>query len=177
MHRAAGGVIRLMCAVHDGLTRLGLGLGAALLGVIFVEYCYEVIMRYVFNAPTSWGAEVIAYSQAIAVFLVMPWLSKHGAHVAVTIVVERLPPKSGGVLSWLIYLVAFVVCLSGAWISLDENIRQFTEGVMLMRVHPIPQWWISVFITYGFLMSSLHFLRKLDFRTFRAEVLTTGTTG
>lgn len=162
---------------HDWVTRLGLVLGAILLGVIFVEYCYEVVVRYIFNSPTSWGAEVIAYSQAIAVFLVMPWLSQHGAHVAVTIVVERMAPARAAYLSWSIYFISFAVCLCGAWISLDENIRQYAEGVMLMRVHPIPQWWISVFITYGFFASSLHFFRKLDFRTFRAEVLTTGTTG
>jgi len=67
---------------------------------------------------------------------------------------------------------AFVICAIGTWISLDENIRQYVQEVFLMRVHPIPKWWISSFITFGFAMSALHFLRKLDPRA--TETLTSG---
>jgi TRAP-type C4-dicarboxylate transport system permease small subunit len=103
------------------------------------------------------------------VFLVMPLLSKNGGHVAITILVERLPPRSAGILSWILYFLACLICALGAWITWDESFRQFVQDVQLMKVHPIPQWWISIFIGYGFAMSALHFLRHLDFKTFRAQ--------
>jgi hypothetical protein len=33
-----------------------------------------------------------------------------------------------------------------------------------MKVHPIPQLWISAFMTYGLAMSAIYFLRHLDVR-------------
>lgn len=160
--------------LHDGLTRLGFQISAFLLGLITVVYCLEVVLRYLFNAPTTWGGEAIAYSLCISVFLAMPHVTKIGGHVAVTIVIEKTSPRVGQMISWIIYLLAFVFCAIGTWISLDENIRQYVQKVNLMKVHPIPQWWISVFITYGFAMSAIHYLRKLSLRHFAAERLTSG---
>lgn len=168
-------MMRRLAKAHDALTHWSYVLAAVLLGVIFVQYCAEVVLRYVFNAPTDWGGELISYAQCASVFLVMPLLTKQGSHVAITFIIENLPPRAAGILSWVIYLISFVICLLGAWISLDENIRQYVQDVQLMKVHPIPQWWISVFVTYGFLMSAFHFLRHLDFRTFTAKYAATST--
>jgi TRAP-type C4-dicarboxylate transport system permease small subunit len=162
-------MLRTLAKAHDRLTYAGFVVATVLLGVIFIEYCAEVVLRYILNAPTSWGLELISYSQCISVFLVMPLLSKNGGHVAITILVERLPPRSAGILSWILYFLAFLICALGAWITWDESFRQFVQDVQLMKVHPIPQWWISIFIGYGFAMSALHFLRHLDFKTFRAQ--------
>ena len=78
-----------------------------------------------------------------------------------------LPPAKGKPAYWVIYLLCFLVCAFGFWINLDENIRQIVKDVHLMKVKPIPKYWISIFITYGFGMSALHFLRMLDYRTIR----------
>jgi TRAP-type C4-dicarboxylate transport system permease small subunit len=159
---------------HDWLTFASLWFGAILLGVILFAYCWEVIVRYLFNAPTTWSIEVITYSQCAAVFLTIPYLCQKGGHVAVTVVIDRTSPAFAERLSWFIYLVGFVVCAILTWMSLDENVRQILNDVQIMAVHSIPKWWISVFLTYGFGMSALHYLRKLNFRTFRAESLGTG---
>jgi len=164
--------MRMLARVHDALTQLGIVLSAVLLGLITAFYTLEVVLRYLFNAPTTWTDEAISYSLCMAVFLAMPHVTKIGGHVAVTIVVDKTTPRIARAVSWVIYLIAFVICAIGTWISLDENIRQYVQEVFLMRVHPIPKWWISSFITFGFAMSALHFLRKLDPRA--TETLTSG---
>ena len=73
--------------------------------------------------------------------------------------------------------LVWIVCLMVAWFGLDENLRQYLDNVRLMRVHAVPQWWISTFITYGFLMSAIHYLRQLDFRNFSAQYTATSTIG
>jgi TRAP-type C4-dicarboxylate transport system permease small subunit len=170
-------MLRALAKAHDGLTHAGFVVACVLLGVIFIEYCAEVVLRYLLNAPTSWGLELISYSQLISAFLVMPLLTKTGGHIAITMLVEQLPPRAAGLLSWLLYFVAFLICALGAWITWDETHRQFVQDVQLMKVHPIPQWWISIFVGYGFAMSALHFLRHLDFRTFTAKYKATATIG
>ena len=170
-------MLRALTKAHDWLTQVSFVIATLLLGVIFIEYCAEVVLRYLLNSPTSWGLELISYSQLTSAFLVMPLLTKTGGHIAITMLVERLPPRAAGILSWALYFVAFVICLLGTWITWDESLRQFVQDVQLMKVHPIPQWWISIFIGYGFGMSALHFLRHLDFRTFRAQYKATAAIG
>jgi TRAP-type C4-dicarboxylate transport system permease small subunit len=157
-----------VCRAHDALTRWSLVAATALLIVIFYVYCQEVVLRYLFSAPTSWAGEAISYAQCASTFLVMPFLTKNGGHVAITLIIERLEPRAAGLLAWVLYLVSFIICALGAWISIDETMRQYIGDIQLMKVHPIPQWWVSSFIGYGFLMSAIHFLRRLDFRTLSA---------
>jgi hypothetical protein len=88
-----------------------------------------------------------------------------------------LPSRVAATVSWFLFFISAVVCLTVAWFGLDENLRQYIDNVRLMRVHAVPQWWISIFITYGFLMSAIHYLRQLDFRNFSAQYTATSTIG
>ena len=160
VRRLLGGLARL----HDGVTRLGYFGGTIALGVITFSYCYEVLVRYIFNAPTTWANELVSYSLCASVFLMMPHVTKKGGHVAVTLFVDIAPHGLAKFMTWMICLMGFLVCVLATWISLDENIRQIVKNVYLMKVNPIPKWWISVFITFGFGLSALHFMRMLDYR-------------
>ncbi len=153
--------------VHDRLTDVSFELGKICLAIILFSYCFEVAARYFFNAPTWWADEAVSYSLCIGCFLVMPRVTRDKGHVAVTFLVDMLSPAKGKPAYWVIYLLCFVACALGFWINLDENIRQVVKDVHLMKVKPIPKYWISVFITYGFGMSALHFLRMLDYRTIK----------
>ena len=170
-------MLRALAKAHDALTYWSFVAASALLGIIFIEYCLEVVLRYLLNAPTSWGGELISYAQCASVFLVMPMLTKMGSHVAITIIIEKLPSRIAGLVSWFLNLISAVICLMVAWFGFDENLREYIEDVQLMRVHPVPQWWVSIFITYGFLMSAIHYLRNLDFRNLSARYTATATIG
>jgi TRAP-type C4-dicarboxylate transport system permease small subunit len=170
-------MLRALAKAHDALTLWSFVAATVLLAIIFLTYCLEVVLRYLLNSPTSWSGELISYSQCASVFLVMPLLTKIGGHVAITIVIDRLPGRVAATASWLLYFISAVVCLMVAWFGLDENLRQYIDDVRLMRVHAVPQWWVSTFITYGFLMSAIHYLRQLDFRKFSAQYRATSAIG
>ena len=86
-------MLRALAKAHDALTFWSFVAASVLLGVIFLTYCLEVVLRYLLNSPTSWSGELISYSQCASVFLVMPLLTKVGGHVAITIVIDRLPAR------------------------------------------------------------------------------------
>jgi len=170
-------MLRTLAKAHDALSYASYVAATVLLGAIFLAYCLEVVLRYLLNSPTSWSGEFISYGQCASVFLVMPILTKVGGHVAITIVIDKLPARAAGIVSWFLYLIAAVICLIVAWFGLDENLRQYVDDIRLMRVHEVPQWWVSTFITYGFLMSAIYYLRQLDFRNFSAQYAATSTIG
>jgi TRAP-type mannitol/chloroaromatic compound transport system permease small subunit len=52
---------------------------------------YEVVMRYLFNAPTTWAFELTIMVCAIAYLLSGGYVTQRKAHIAITSISERLP--------------------------------------------------------------------------------------
>jgi C4-dicarboxylate transporter DctQ subunit len=148
-----------LARAHDAVTVLGGHLGKLCLGIIVFAYCYEVVARYFFGAPTWWANELVSYALCIGCFLLMPEVTRSNGHVAVSVIVDLMPQERTAWLTRVLHLCAFLTCSVATWISLDENVRQVAQDVHLMKVHPIPQIYISAWITYGFGSSAIYFLR------------------
>jgi len=145
--------------LHDRLTGAGAALGAGALGFIVVAYGYEVVARYAFAAPTEWASEFVPYLLSAGVFLLLPEMTRRKGHIAVTLVPDAAPPRAAAVLEVLALALAFIACATAGWISLEENLRQYRNGVQLAGNYVIPKWWVSALMTYGFVSAALHFLR------------------
>ena len=147
------------CVIHDALTRIAAVLAAVGLMCIVTFYVYEVVTRYFFNSPTAWVSDFVSYTLAISVFLALPKVTKDKGHVAVTIVVDMLSKRFAANIHTLVSVVGFICLAFAAYISLQENIRQFSKNIETLAIIPIPQWWVSGFITFGLALSALYMLR------------------
>ena len=149
---------------HDRLTAGGFAVAAGLVALIAASFCYEVVVRYFFASPTSWTYDLGAYALCAAIFLSMPELARRGAHIHISLLPDRLSPQRARRLRSATGLIAVVACLLAAWITGNETWRQFEQGVTTMGTYPIPKWWVSILIPYGFLSSAIHFLRRMGER-------------
>mgnify|MGYP001627286821 CR=1 FL=1 len=145
--------------VHDRLTVLGVQLAMAALAVVVGAYVLEVVLRYGFNTPTRWSADLVSYLLLFITFMAMPQVTASGSHVAVTALLERMNPARQRRAARVIAAGGAVVCLLLAWIALQETLRQATGNVRMMAAYPVPKAWISGWIIYGLGSSSLYFLR------------------
>tara|TARA_B110000014_G_C19733397_1_gene382848 strand:- start:51 stop:554 length:504 start_codon:yes stop_codon:yes gene_type:complete len=157
-------IIRRLCSLHDIVT-----LGAAILAglgltLIVVFYVYEVITRHFFNSPTAWVSDFVSYALAACVFLALPKVTQDKGHVAVTILVDLMPTKIAELVHSIIGLIGFGSLMLAAWVSLQENLRQFTKNIETLAIIPVPQWWISSFITFGLVLSAIYMLRYVPAR-------------
>ena len=142
----------------DFLTQTASVLAAAGLAMIVCSYVYEVVSRYIFQAPTAWASDFVAYALCATAFLALPRVTKEKSHVAVTILMDIMPKSITNIAHVGISILGFL-CLSFAtWVSLQENIRQFTRGIQTLAMVPIPQWWVSSFITFGLALSAMYLL-------------------
>jgi TRAP-type C4-dicarboxylate transport system permease small subunit len=158
-------LLRALAKAHDAVTDFGFHVSKLCLAVIVSSFSLEVVGRYFFNAPIWWANEVVSYALCIGVFVAMPEVTRRHGHIAVTVVPELLPQRPRAVLEWTLQLVGFLACSAVAWMSLTQNIAQYVRDVRIIAaVEPIPQVYISTWITYGFLSSALYFLRHLDWR-------------
>lgn len=143
----------------DLITRLTSYLSALALVGILVLTIKEVAMRYFLNAPSNWANEANQWFFALAVMLVIPEIARTNGHIAISVLLDRMPHKKREVAFRIIAVLSFVMCLSACYVTGMETLRQYNFGIETVWVNPIPKWWISIVIPFGFLLTSLQFLR------------------
>jgi TRAP-type C4-dicarboxylate transport system permease small subunit len=146
--------------LHGLITDIGyLGAAFGLCAMGFL-YCMEVVFRYFLNAPTRWSLEVITFLMLAVTFLAIPHAVRGGMHIAVTILADLYPRHARRIL-FAMNVVGAALCTFIAYISLTENVSQHQGSVETIGNIPIPKWWLSAFITYGFANSALWYVRLL----------------
>lgn len=143
----------------DWITRLSSYLSALALVGILVLTIKEVAMRYFLNAPSNWANEANQWFFALAVMLVIPEIARTNGHIAISVLLDRMPHKKREVAFRIIAVLSFVMCLAACYVTGIETLRQYSFGIETVWVNPIPKWWISIVIPVGFFLTALQFLR------------------
>jgi len=78
---------------------------------------YEVIMRYVFNAPTVWAFEATTFLYGVHYMMGLGYTHKHNGHVAIDVFESRLAQKPRTTLRVITNVAIFIptVGLLATW--------------------------------------------------------------
>lgn len=113
---------------------------AAIFAAIII---YDVVMRYVFNAPTRWAFDVSKQLYGFYFVMLGGYSLRHQAHVRVDLVTNALSP---GVRRWVDILGYVIFFLPFAWVFLTRSYdfaltswaqREVTYGAIQMPVYPL----------------------------------------
>jgi TRAP-type C4-dicarboxylate transport system permease small subunit len=149
--RLARGYDRLL----DGMAALG----AAAMLLMALCITYEVVMRYVFNRPTIWAADLSEYALLYSTFLAAPWLVREGGHVRIDTLLIRLTPSQRHVLNLITCVLAAGVCMVLLWQTLDATLATFARGHMVARAWQVPRAAVWAIMPVGSFFLTLEFLR------------------
>lgn len=149
--------VRVLNIICDFLLYLAAGGVAILIGA----YLYEIVARYVFEAPTTWANEVVAIVLSLSIFFAMPKVAAEGGHVAITLLQDAMPVRSAAILKSSLLIVGALTCLTVAGIAGTVATRQFASGMMTMGNHPIPKSILTSSIALGFGLSGLQYLQRV----------------
>ncbi len=83
--------VRRAAAAVGTVSRAAAWAAAAAFVVIGLIVSYEVVMRYVFLAPTRWVEELARVLQIYGVFLAVAWLIAERAHIRISALTGVLP--------------------------------------------------------------------------------------
>ena len=157
----SGGPLSQLAHAHDMVTKATFQLAVVCLGLIAVAFCYEVVARYAFNAPTVWANPLVSYLLSAMIFLAMPEMTRTAQHININILIDALPPASAKLVGIIVRLIGSVACLLGAWITGTETAQQLANGIQTISFLPVPKWIVSLAIPYGLFSSGLYFIRQL----------------
>lgn len=149
------------------IDRLSDRLGWAAAWLFFVTgvfLTYEVAARYLFNAPTTWAAELSQLLLIWGVFLALARTLHRRENIAIDFLYDRLPNAGRRALDVFTLVVVAAFSAAVAWyggdIALDSYLRGRSTGTMLN----IPNWWSEFSVPVGFgmlLVQSLIELRRV----------------
>ena len=131
---------------------------------------YEVFMRYVFNAPTSWGFEMTTFLYGMHFMLGLGDALRTNNHVCIDIFESKLPAKKRAVLRIITSFCLFIPAIG--FMTFGAIKYAFTSWAMFE--HASSSWGPAIypyktFMAIGFVLLFLAGMSKLieDFRTLR----------
>lgn len=132
-----------------------------MLPMLFVAV-YEVFMRYVFNAPTSWGFELTIFIYGAHFILGYSFTDAHNGHVRVDIFSSRLEPRPKAILEIVTLLVIFfpfltlMTVFAGKFAFLSASMKELASSSWAP-----PIWPVKIIMVLGFLLLWLQGLGHL----------------
>jgi len=126
------------------------GTGAAL--------TYEVVARYVFNAPTTWATESSELMLMWAVFLGLSYTIRHNRNIVIDILYEHLPAGWQRLLDAFSALVIIAFSLVVIWYGSSIAWDSFVVGRTTATILNYPNWWAEASVPVGFTFAALQCL-------------------
>lgn len=159
---------RAIDALNELVGRYTAYLILPLIGVVF----YEVIMRYAFNAPTSWAFEMTIFIYGVHFMLALGFAHKHDGHVAIDVFEAKLPNRPRAILRIVSNLVLFlptigllsiwsVIYATTSWQNWEQASSSWAPAVYPYKT----------LMALGFILLLLQGVSKLiqDFRALRSN--------
>ena len=144
-----GGTMKLLDRIVGALAALGVALAAVGLIASMFLIAYSVVMRYFLNLPVTWVDELVGYLLVASVMLAAADALRHGEHIAVDILTERLGGR-GRRLVTLAGLVA--VALAAALLTVEGwDMVAFSRMVGLLSNGKlaVPMWLPQLAVPVG----------------------------
>lgn len=116
-----------MRVVFDSIERLSalVGLLAAwIVAPLIFATVYEVISRYVFNAPTIWAFEIGYMAMGANFLLGAAYALREKAHIRIDVAYSHFPPRGQALVDVVGY--AFVFIPFGIWLSYRLGLYAWT---------------------------------------------------
>ncbi len=90
---------------------------------------YEVMMRYVFNAPTQWAFEMVMTLCALAWVLSSGYITLYRRHIAITVITDIAGPRTRHRLA----LVSTIISLFAIYILLESTMEPMLKAIDLVQ--------------------------------------------
>ena len=75
--------------------------------ILVLVMVYEVVARYIFDAPTIWAYETAIMLGVTIAILGWPYTHRHHGHVRVDVIYTHLPPRGKAIIEVVCYLFLF----------------------------------------------------------------------
>ena len=150
-----------MLRLIDRLNEVFGWIAAAAFVAIGAMITYEVVMRYVFLAPTVWAEELSRFLQIWATYIAAATVLHHRQLIAITVVVEHLGARGRRVAEAFSLVCILLFCAVAVYYGLIIMADSIRLGRSTPTMLSVPQWMTELAIPLGFMLLGLQALVEL----------------
>ncbi len=157
LNKALGMLIRSIDQVSEGAGRL-----AAWIFVV-LGFCvaYEVVMRYVFTAPTIWVDEIARIGQVWAAYLAAAFTLKHREMVVIDVAFRTPGSLSRKLAETFSLLVIGLFCWVTVYYGYQLWFRAMMRGHTTDTYLALPRWFTDASVWIGFGLLAFQVIAEL----------------
>jgi C4-dicarboxylate transporter, DctM subunit len=122
---------------------------------------YEVIMRYIFRAPTSWVLEISIYLSLASVFLAGGNAMRENKHIQVDSVTSRLSSRDQALYQLICLVLSLIYCVVFTWKGAEIAISSLLMGEVSPTVLNTPMVIPHSLMPIGGALLSLEIIRMI----------------
>lgn len=152
-----------MLRAFDRLIDIMALVAGALLCLLVVTVCANVLSRYFHLFAMPWALDVVEHSLYLITFLGAPWVLREQGHIAIDVFLQQLSPRPRAVVDRIAYAIGAVVCAILLYIACQVWLQSFLAGTTIHRTYVYPEWWLLSVAPPNFLILLVIFLRWLIF--------------
>jgi TRAP-type mannitol/chloroaromatic compound transport system permease small subunit len=140
-------------AVLHGIDRISEWEGkifSFLIVVATLQVCFELILRYVFNAPTTWGLEMTLYLCSTTYVMSGAFAERYNAHIKVDIFYNRWSPRTRAFFDLIVTdTLLMFFCIILTWQSAAWFWEAVSQGLTSGTIWDPPIWPMRLIIMIG----------------------------
>lgn len=129
--------------------------------VTAIIVAYEVILRFVFNAPTEWVNETSVYLVMVSAFLGFAPALAAGKHISVDLILSNLSPKATSVIKIIVSLLGLLFSLVFLYTSAEMVFNSYRLNMLSVSTLRIPLYLPQLALPVGFALLALQFVANL----------------
>jgi TRAP-type C4-dicarboxylate transport system permease small subunit len=135
-----------------GMLVLSVSLCSAMILAIAAIATYEVIARWVFDAPTIWAQEIAVYLLLACAFFGFAPTMHAGEHIRIDLLVRRLKPGARLAVELLAFICIGLYAGVAAWGGCEMAAQSFEYGRKSLTLLSVPVWIPQLVVPIGMTM-------------------------
>jgi len=139
--------------INQSIAAFGIAAGVALA-------FYNVIARYVFNSSLTWASELTIYFFLWSTFFGAAYCFKVDAHISVSVLLDKVPPKVAKALMLFSHLITFVFLAAVSYYGYQYLVAFSDEMSIDLE---IPMWIPESVIPIAFAFAAYRVAEKIVF--------------
>ena len=148
-------MVRALAALEDA----GAWLSTAVLAGLMLLICVDVLLRYAFNAPLSWGVEISEISLLWITMLGSAYVLREGGHIRVDLLFNMISPAATRRCAMFSCVVCAMACAVLTVFGSEAVVTSILRGSFRPTQLEIPIWAIIIVIPVGAALLTLRFVR------------------
>ncbi len=153
-------LLSAMANWFDRLNRILAGIACALMVLITLAICVEIVTRSFFNISNLWLVELSEITLLYMTFLGAAWVLGNDKHVSIDLLVGYMGKQFAKYLHLVLAIIAALTCFTVTGFGILTVIDQFQNEIREPTMMAPQTFWITAIVPFGLSLLGFQFLRR-----------------